>query len=82
MCRAKDSFAQLASAWRLVQVQQRYSISLDLPLALAAANLTAAQNQAEALTTGPEATQALADALSAALISGTSLPKRHASLCL
>lgn len=72
-CRAKDSHLQLASAWRLLQVQQVYSASITMPLTLAADNLTAAQAQAVQLTTGSTATTALADALAAGLISGPAL---------
>ena len=74
-CRAKDSDSQLASAWRLVQVQQVYSVSLTVPLVLAANNLMAAQLQADQLTTGSNATAALASALAAGLIAGPAL--RH-----
>ena len=75
--RAKDSSAQLATAWRLVQVQQVYSVTITLPLTLAAANLTDAQAQAQQITTSPSG---LASALAAGLIAGqavalsTSLP--------
>jgi len=77
-CRAKDSYAQLASAWRLVQVQQQYAVALTLPLTLPAANLAAAQAQADTLTTGSNATELLATAVAAGLISG----RGHASLSL
>ena len=70
MCRAKDSSAQLASAWRLVQVQQHYSVILTLPLSMPASDSADAQTQADALMTGSNATGALAVALSAALIAG------------
>lgn len=69
-CRAKDSYAQLASAWRLVQVQQQYAVTLTLPLTLSAANLTDAQTQADVLTATSNATDALESALAAGLISG------------
>ncbi len=70
VCRAKDSYAQLASAWRLVQVQQQYAVTLTLPLTLSAANLTDAQAQADVLTATSNATDALESALAAGLISG------------
>ena len=70
VCRAKDSYAQLASAWRLVQVQQQYAVNLTLPLTLSAANLTDAQAQADVLTATSNATDALESALAAGLISG------------
>lgn len=70
MCRAKDSSAQLASAWRLVQVQQQYAVTLTLPLSLPASDSADAQTQADALMTGSNATGALATALSAGLIAG------------
>ena len=70
VCRAKDSYAQLASAWRLVQVQQQYAVTLILPLTLSAANLTDAQAQADVLTATSNATDALESALAAGLISG------------
>ena len=66
-CRAKDSSGQLATAWRLVQVQQVYSVTITLPLTLAAANMTAAQAQADQITT---ASTGLANALGAGLIAG------------
>ena len=70
VCRAKDSRAQLATAWRLVQVQQIYSVIITLPLTLAAANMTAAQAQADRVTTSNSSASALADALAAGLIAG------------
>ena len=69
-CRAKDSYSQLASAWRLVQVQQQYAVTFTLPLTLSAANLTDAQSQADVLLTSSNATEALATAVAAGLISG------------
>ncbi len=69
-CRAKDSYAQLASAWRLVQVQQQYAVTFTLPLTLSAANVTAAQAQTDILTTSSNTTEALAAAVAAGLISG------------
>ena len=68
--RAKDSSAQLATAWRLVQVQQVYSVTLSVPLTLAAANLTDAQAQAQQITTSPSG---LASALAAGLIAGQAI---------
>lgn len=70
MCRAKDPSAQLVSAWRLVQVQQQYAVTLTLPLTLPASDDVEAQTQADALMTGSNATGALAAALSAGLIAG------------
>ena len=70
LCRAKDSYAQLASNWRLVQVQQQYAVTFTLPLTLPAATLAAAQAQADILTATSNATAALADAVSAGIISG------------
>ena len=70
VCRAKDSYAQLASAWRLVQVQQQYAVTLTLPLTLSAANLADAQAQADVLTATSNATDALESALAAGLVSG------------
>jgi len=70
VCRAKDSYASLASAWRLVQVQQQYAVTLSLPLTLPAADLAAAQAQASTLTTGSNATNLIASAVAAGLISG------------
>ncbi|KAL0020782.1 hypothetical protein WJX79_001465 [Trebouxia sp. C0005] len=67
--RAKDSYASLASAWRLVQVQQQYAVSLSLPLTLQAADLAAAQAQASTLTTGSNATNLIASAVAVGLIS-------------
>ncbi len=81
VCRAKDSYAQLASAWRLVQVQQQYAVTLNLPLTLPAASLTAAQAQADALTTASNATDALAAAVSAGLISGSLQNTYNSGLC-
>ena len=72
LCRAKDSSAQLASAWRLVQVQQLYAVTLTLPLSLSASDSADAQTQADALMTGSNATAALATGLSAGLIAGES----------
>ncbi|DBA80580.1 TPA: hypothetical protein ACH3X1_007841 [Trebouxia sp. C0004] len=78
--RAKDSYAQLASAWRLVQVQQQYAVTLTLPLTLSAANLTDAQAQADVLTATSNATDALESALAAGLISEyTSAPNLTAA---
>ena len=68
--RAKDSYAQLASSWRLVQVQQQYAVTFTLPLTLPAATLADAQAQADALTASSNATAAIAGAVSAGLISG------------
>ena len=70
LCRAKDSYSQLASAWRLVQVQQQYAVSFTLPLTLSASDLADAQAQADSLTTTNNATDALATAVAAGLISG------------
>ena len=70
LCRAKDSYAQLASNWRLVQVQQQYAVTFTLPLTLPAATLADAQAQADALTASSNATAAIAGAVSAGLISG------------
>ena len=70
ICRAKDYGSQLASAWRLVQVQQHYTVSLTLPLRLTAASTAEAQTQADVLMTGSNATGTLAAALSAGLTSG------------
>ncbi|KAL0024068.1 hypothetical protein WJX79_002467 [Trebouxia sp. C0005] len=67
--RAKDSYSQLASNWRLVQVQQQYAVTFTLPLTLPAATLAAAQAQADILTATSNAT-VLAGAVSAGLISG------------
>ena len=68
--RAKDSYAQIASAWRMVQVQQQYAVNLTLPLTLPAAGLAAAQAQAAAIATGTNTSALLATALAAGLISG------------
>ena len=73
ICRAKDYGAQLASAWRLVQIQQHYTVSLTLPLGLTATSTAEAQIQADVLMTGSNATGALAAALSAGLTSGESV---------
>ena len=54
-------------------MQQVYSASMTMPLILAADNLTAAQAQADQLTTGSTAATALAAALAAGLISGLAL---------
>ena len=54
-------------------MQQKYSVSLTLPLSLPATSLAEAQTQADALMTGSNATGALAAALSAGLISGRAL---------
>ena len=70
VCRAKDTYAQLASAWRLVQVQQQYAVAFTLHLTLPAANLADAQAQADSLTTSSNATDVLAAAVAAGLISG------------
>ncbi|KAL0020772.1 hypothetical protein WJX77_012245 [Trebouxia sp. C0004] len=67
--RAKDSYTSLASAWRLVQVQQQYAVTLSLPVTLQAADLAAAQAQASTLTTGSNATSLIASAVAAGLIS-------------
>ena len=72
VCRAKDSSAQIANAWRLVQVQQVYNVTMTVPLTLAADNLTDARVQAARITTGNNATLSLADALAAGLIAGES----------
>ena len=50
-----------------MQVQQVYSVTITLPLTLAAANLTAAQSQAQRITAG---SLELASALAAGLIAG------------
>ena len=50
-----------------MQVQQVYSVIITLPLTLAAANLTAAEAQAERITAG---SSGLATALAAGLIAG------------
>ena len=71
-CRAKDSYAQSASAWRLVQVQQQYSVTLTVPLSLTANSLAEAEPQADALVSGSNATKALAASLASGLISGVS----------
>ena len=70
MRRARDPSAQLVSAWRLVQVQQQYAVTLTLPLTLPASDATEAQTRADALMTGSNATGALATALSAGLVAG------------
>ena len=51
-----------------MQVQQVYSVTITLPLTLAAANLTAAQAQAERITAS---SSALANALATGLIAGS-----------
>lgn len=66
-CRAKDGDSQLASNWRLVQVQQQYAVTFTLPLTLPAASLAAAQTQADTLVAN---NTALADAVTVGLISG------------
>ena len=72
LCRAKDSAIQLASAWRLVQVQQVYSVTMTIPLTLAADNLADAQTQADQVITGSTRSSALSSALAAGLIAGWS----------
>lgn len=69
-CRAKDSAAQMASAWRLVQVQQVYSVTMTIPLMLAADNLTDAQAQGDLID--DTASSGLSTALAAGLIAGES----------
>ena len=60
-----------------MQVQQVYSVTITLPLTLAAANLTAAEAQAERITAG---SSGLATALAAGLIAGEPLcPKTCSS---
>ena len=66
-CRAKDSYAQLASAWRLVQVQQQYDVTFTLPLVLAAYSTTDAEAQADLLIAN---STTLTTAVTAGLISG------------
>ena len=51
-CRAKDSSAQLANAWRPFQVQQVFDVTMTVPLTLAADKLTDARAQAARITTG------------------------------
>ena len=51
-------------------MQQQYAVTFTLPLTLSAANLTDAQTQADALLTSSNATEALAAAVAAGLISG------------
>ena len=70
LCRAKDSAAQMASAWRLVQVQQVYSVTMTVPLMLAADNLSDAQAQADLID--DTASSGLSIALAAGLIAGES----------
>ena len=70
LCRAKDSADQMASAWRLVQVQQVYSVAMTLPLMLAADDLIDAQAQADLITTGNNASSGLSSALAAGLNAG------------
>lgn len=72
LCRAKDRAAQMASAWRLVQVQQVYSVAMTIPLTLAADNLADAQAQADLITTSNNASSGLSGALAAGLIAGGS----------
>ena len=52
-------------------MQQQYAVALSLPLTLQAADLAAAQAQASTLTTGKNATNLIASAVAAGLISGT-----------
>ena len=84
-CRAKDSRARVASAWRLVQVQQQYAISLTVPLSLLVTSSEDADAKAAALTAGTNATDALAVAFTAGLISGavctTTTAYMSAGLC-
>lgn len=85
VCRAKDPSARLVSAWRLVQVQQQYAVTLTLPLTLPASDPTEAQTRADAIMTGSNATGALATALSAGLIAGQAAlqcPPPYAVVCL
>lgn len=70
-CRAKDSQAASASAWRLVQLQQHYSVTISLPLSLPVSDDDDADTKATALTQG---TTALEAALSAGLISSGQSP--------
>ena len=53
-----------------MQVQQQYAVTLSLPLTLQAADLAAAQAQASTLTAGSNATNLIASAVAAGLISG------------
>ncbi len=53
-----------------MQVQQQYAVTLSLPLTLQAADLAAAQAQASTLTTGSNATNLIASAVAAGVISG------------
>ena len=53
-------------------MQQVYSVTITLPLTLAAENMTAAQAQAHQITTGSNATAGLSSALAAGLIAGHS----------
>ena len=53
-----------------MQVQQQYAVTFTLPLTLSAANLTDAQTQADVLLNSSNATEALATAVAAGLISG------------
>ena len=76
LCRAKDRAAQMASAWRLVQVQQVYSVAMTLPLTLAVDNLAEARTQADLITTGSNASSGLSSALAAGLIAGESSAPR------
>ena len=81
LCRAKDRAAQMASAWRLVQVQQVYSVAMTIPLTLAADNLADAQAQADLITTSSNASSGLSGALAAGLIAGGStIPSAFSSL--
>lgn len=70
VCRAKDSEAQLATAWRLVQVQQVYSVTLSVPILVASQNLTTAIAQSDLFTSGDAAASSLTGALAAGLIAG------------
>ena len=70
-CRAKDSQAASASARRLVQVQQHYSVTISLPLSLPVSDGDDADTKATALTQG---TSALEAALTAGLRSGGQSP--------
>ena len=76
LCRAKDRAAQMATAWRLVQVQQVYSVAMILPLTLAVDNLADAQTQADLITTGSNASSGLSSALAAGLVAGESAAQR------
>ena len=67
-----------------MQVQHQYAISLTVPLSLLATSSEDADDKAAALTTGTNATDALATALTAGLVSGvvhTTIAFINAVLC-